>query len=382
MDTIIGNEVLTGDVFYHGIAKNMSMKDLYSLSRTCNYYYNNIINVYIKNKVLTEIDRRLKNVFGFHLDKFKQILHNINGVITGSFILQCILNVEWNDTDIDIFVPVDGDYMNKKDNNNERNILYYFMTDTLLYQGDTHACNYGNELNKIQCISTYGKDGMPYRIQITFVDVERNINTLCDYMNDNFDFEICKNVYYNNDIHFYRINDILSKKTNFQVSNRLGSSISRAKKYIKRGFEFSSEDGKINIYDNCGSKITFEDLANRSYDAFVKGNTKSIFHMKKTEKICHTTKYKHMGDIIEGNIYKLISGDPELIIKNSDSGRKLKLINNDELEIYSIKHDGSMNECYNSCLVKFCDNSIRHIHYEGKHICHGSYTDFIFIIDE
>ena len=53
------------------------------------------------------------NIFGDHYDVFVKIMIDNGAFISGSFIIQCILNEDWSvlneKTDIDIYVPFEGD---------------------------------------------------------------------------------------------------------------------------------------------------------------------------------------------------------------------------------------------------------------------------------
>ena len=61
-----------------------------------------------KELVIGKILRRLKSIFGDIYDDFIDMMKNDNIVISGSFILQCIYNESWENSDIDIFIYNNG----------------------------------------------------------------------------------------------------------------------------------------------------------------------------------------------------------------------------------------------------------------------------------
>lgn len=96
--------VLFGDCFLH-IKNNCCPKDLWLLAQTCHYYNKLIIKDTLTESLLNQINKRLYYIFGDNLSIFKEEMKNNNAVISGSFIIQCILGEYWKDSDIDIYIP-------------------------------------------------------------------------------------------------------------------------------------------------------------------------------------------------------------------------------------------------------------------------------------
>src|SRR3990172_4731194 len=86
---------------------------LFNLRRTNQHFNTRITDVMIVKNIAKQIILRLKHIFGDKLSEFKQILQETKAVITGSFIIQCVLDVYWKDSDIDIFIPTYGNKINK-----------------------------------------------------------------------------------------------------------------------------------------------------------------------------------------------------------------------------------------------------------------------------
>jgi len=239
-------DVLAGDPFYYNILEYLSNDDIYNLSQTCQYYKEQLNLSIIKRQTLKEINKRFNELFSNNTQEFKKIIKELECVVTGSFILQSLLSVYWKDTDVDIYIEVN------KEDDKSKTILDYFLTDKMDYKIVKTTSSYSESIAGIHEVRTYDKKDSPYKIQLIIVNIKdsiqnyvEGINDIHKYVNGNFDFDICKNIYSINQdnretLSIYKINDILSRKTKFALNdrNRIGSSIERCKKYQKRGFDF------------------------------------------------------------------------------------------------------------------------------------------------
>src|SRR5437667_102768 len=97
--------VLFGDVFWNEIIKNLNISDLVHLRKVHPIYYIKITKEFIKEKIIYSINQRLTRYFGENKEEFLNLLNKTGSVISGSFIIQCILNEEW-ESDVDIFIPI------------------------------------------------------------------------------------------------------------------------------------------------------------------------------------------------------------------------------------------------------------------------------------
>src|SRR5437868_9219660 len=109
-------------------------KFAYNFIITCKLFH---LKFNIKSNLIYEINFRLNKIFGDKTDDFKQLLKDTNSVISGSFIIQCLLNEYWN-TDIDIYIPTIGNNIYQPDElkmTYERSDLDNFMHNIMKYDG-------------------------------------------------------------------------------------------------------------------------------------------------------------------------------------------------------------------------------------------------------
>jgi hypothetical protein len=62
---------------------------------------------------MNKINNRLLSIFGNRLPALKKIMQKTGCVISGSFIIQCLLDETWKNTDIDFYVPMPGNKITK-----------------------------------------------------------------------------------------------------------------------------------------------------------------------------------------------------------------------------------------------------------------------------
>lgn len=210
--------------------------------------------------ILKEINRRLKLIFKDYYDEFKKQLQDNQAIISGSFILQCILGEDWEDSDVDIYVPIRNSQSK-----------YTYLEDFLyrhLAQIEYHCREYNNNniegtrkyacynekyFNKVKCSvnpnTLYRFFSNSYNciepntrhIQIIRLNCT-SIEEIKKFILNDFDFDIVKNSYYiKDDIEYltiYNLKDVLSKTTLFKVSQTYLPELNRKKKYEHRGFKF------------------------------------------------------------------------------------------------------------------------------------------------
>ena len=188
------------------------------------------------------INEKLKTVFGKDVGIIKKYLNDNKVVISGSFIVQALLDENWDNSDIDFYVPtevLENEYLISKPNTIE-------LPDIDLTQGDDFSYQYLNTKEVL-----YIKD-MKYKnihkLQFLCLDKSGIIDdnyyydSLWDYMCRSFDFNICKCMYYLKDGKEYiEIDDyksIYSKIIEVFKPNTF-TLIGRIHKYLNRGFTFS-----------------------------------------------------------------------------------------------------------------------------------------------
>ncbi len=269
----MNNSVLYGDVFWHNIINYLSPIDLYNLVQTCKYYEQNINMQHVKNNTIKQLNNKLSNIFGPKLPEFKNILQDVNGIISGSCILQSILGEKWEKSDIDIFIPVRGNVITNTPSDNPKSEMDDFMfANGKMTDYDAANRYYSNICGRIIVwCRTYKINNQ--LVQVILINVENRINKMCDFIFKNFDFDICKNIYHrennNDNIVIHNIKDVLTKQTTFKIGTRFGSSVLRCEKYMKRGFTFINPENSQVLNKNNPIHITkIETCFRENYETY------------------------------------------------------------------------------------------------------------------
>ena len=268
-------EILTGDVFKYIIAEKLSSTDLFHLSETFKDHQDRMSNL-IKSKTIKELEKILANEFGDLYQDFENLLGTTGSVISGSIIIQAMLNEYWENTDIDIFVPMIGNNISYTEHRNPMTEIDDFMFSVFKFVDYIAVGRYSDDIdNHIRFIRNferkYGEQerNKKYRIQIIIIDVSRE--DLPKFILENFDLDICKNILsfsVNSDLQKYSashvkklythaLSEIVTKKTTFKIGNRIGSTVERCKRYEKRGFTFANKNVPITLLrDLLSSEIS------------------------------------------------------------------------------------------------------------------------------
>lgn len=215
----------------------LSCADLHSLATInkdiYNYCKRSFGDIYMK-----KIYNRLKDIFNDDTDRFLKLLDDAKAYISGSFILQCLTNENFDDSDIDIFFPdciINGKLLSAQS-------MCFSPIDDFLYKdlkytwndGHRYIDNIGSDQLQINFIRTYKKNNV--EIQLMYI----SNNDVKKFIIDTFDFDICKNMYRNKNLYIDSFEDIIHRETKFKYAYRLGATIKRGIKYQKRGFKFTN----------------------------------------------------------------------------------------------------------------------------------------------
>lgn len=272
----------------------------------------NLINLSLTSKqnikllhchMCNQIDKKLNFIFGENHNDFKKIFNNTFSCLSGSFILECLLDTKYDDADLDIYVPILSnditytDFSNMKTQmddfiHNQLNGLWVnyndverydfgektkisFIRDYILFtpifnddEDDIDIKNCYYELQKFINECTHDarsrnhftkkyitKSGSSYKddnfklfnftyqikkIQVILVHVDKN--NLIQFINDEYDFDICKNVYYYKDnkpiLYINNLQNVINKQTQFNYTIDKDKSELRRLKYEMRGITF------------------------------------------------------------------------------------------------------------------------------------------------
>ncbi len=274
-----------GDIRYI-LADKLECKDLWNLGKIQNK--ERMIDLIVK-KGEKEIKTRLQRFLGDKYEQFMEIMNRTGCVIAGSFVLQCLLNEDW-ESDIDIFVPIEEKILERTDCYNPVSEIETFLFQNYKMDNYHAAERYGHDIheNKIKWIRTFERKNN-HNFQVVLVEVKTG--NIKDFIHENFDFDIVKNVFQEEILHIFDYEQVFSKKVEFKVGRRLGSSILRTEKYEKRGFTFfnkqMSEKRICELVEHQDYGIVSGDCGNM-YTNFLKCGKECLI------KFCFGDTVKHL----------------------------------------------------------------------------------------
>jgi hypothetical protein len=270
--------------------------ELRLLKLTCHAYNDAITTLKLHQPIINEIKNRL-TIFPTPLI---DLLKTVNAYVSGSLIIQSALNVDYLDSDIDIYIPYTKQVTSIMDNF----IKYTVINDSYMYDDQ--------ELNS-DCIVRVVDYFIDTFNEKTFEVIESRKLQLIYFTGEfdifikHFDFDLCKNYYdlKNNLLYMNNINYILDKKFTFCIGEwQLNKTIDRARKYINRGFKM------INPY-SCQQIV-------EQYEFSVKEYHVKLLYEDDEYKYCE------FNDIIDSCIKEYIDQDDK-IIKLSIKERSTKI---------------------------------------------------------
>ena len=226
------------DIF-NELLKYLKIVDIYNLSLTSIYYYNTIK---IEQHIIKEIDLRLYKIFGNDLDKFKQELKNVNGFISGSFIIECIIGEEFIGRDIDIYFPRSEDILGNNNYNLEADTFHNFIYKYLTVSYE--ASIYGDV--DVHCVTDYlrydygHKNLNDVNVHVQLIEFENKSNI--KFVDTNFDFNVCKNIYNGTEIIIKNMYNICNKIIDLRDILCTEEVNRRYIKYKNRGFKFINQE--------------------------------------------------------------------------------------------------------------------------------------------
>lgn len=311
------------------IIQYLKPKDCYHFALSCKIYHNNFN---IKQNLINEMNQRLLCIFGDKLDNFKNIFQQYGCFISGSFIIQCLLDEHWPNSDIDIYVPLIGNLVYYPDDMHMKtdvdNFMFYTMGFDGYYDGrevGEYRKN-GTKLNDcLQYVRNY--ESKYYNVQIIGLEIGKSVNDIKDFVNKTFDFPICKNIYYYDRKEYvllHNLDNIFKKETLFQTGKLMSLSIKRYHKYKNNGILFTNKND-----------LTYNDII----------TTRDNYYN-------NDLSTKHRG-YVYNNIYKATDLDYDKIA--SFFGPNIKY-----------KKRTRTREQYNcileECLIHFVDDKVKHLH--------------------
>ncbi len=233
----IQNNVIFSDWFVINLTKNITTpKILYNLKLTNKWHLKEITFQNIKYVVIKNITRKLKELVDIDYNEFVSYMEQNDISISGSFVLQCILDEYWLKSDIDLFTP-------------REKICCDIITDNN-YFAVGENCNDDYVNTGVTGVRDYCNNNKKYaNLQIIFMREDRNVLHYVKYF---FDLDICKNVYSvkngNHCLYIDKLINIMNKEISFDFINTSSNFPSRKIKYENRGFTFKNNLLSNHIY--------------------------------------------------------------------------------------------------------------------------------------
>ncbi len=368
-------EQIFNDVYIH-LFPYLLHQDIYLLS-WCNKSLKLLIIDLLKSYLICKINNKLLQIFGNSFLQFKQLLKESAVVISGSFVLETILDENY-DGDIDMYQVGYCERYKFSDLDKYMYTAGNISGSTNMIEDDGWIHCYGPLFNTgseiIRKITNYTINGK--KVQIVHLDdncsnIENdekqliNTNTQITRFNKirqhvaDFDFDICKSIYYRDDkgdhLEIDYIDNIFAKNTPFKFKTTgMVSSVGRAKKYSERGFKFNIENF-----------ITSNEV---NYDAIEVAKLK-YWREDKYVPAVSIFILDSQGHIIRGN---------KNIIEESWGYAYNDNLFFDDNEALGVGEDNNT-ECHDGCIIKFLDSRLQHSHARGILYDRDIWTDLIII---
>jgi hypothetical protein len=250
--------------------------------------------------IMIEIERRLRNIFKDKYDQFIQLMTDYNIVISGSFIMQCMLGEDWS-SDLDLFYDQDptinfygepyevshqkmldqmgklgiekflneGEMYHYSNNFKIKNLINYNVNQYKVQL----VCIHPTELYVIDNLSHYYDEDhvLSHTYKLIEYPKDEFIGRINKYLITEFDFDVCTNFYYvEKGISKLKLNNVagIFEKKICLLTTGINKYIirSRLNKYKDRGFTFDVEIKPHSKYDTNKYFICNEEMSEYSYD--------------------------------------------------------------------------------------------------------------------
>lgn len=255
--------------------------------------------------LINRIEHRLKCTFQDHYEEFRNILSENNLAISGSLIIQCILDEYW-ESDIDI-VSIGNLTSGYGGSRIDSEVSKFLCSIETKINANNETYNYLNSFD-VSNIETYNVNGtdiqiIHYGYDKIFPRTEHPQESKDEFIFmmwrnilDNYDFNVCKNIYYIeggiSKVKIGSLDDIINKKIIIGKTN-VYSREKRIRKYTSRGFTFDRE--------------ILNELPEKYIEA---GNNKRVLIIDNKDEL---EKYGHLENDI---YYVIIEFQYKLIYKN------------------------------------------------------------------
>ncbi len=246
--------VFFSDWFIINMGDHLSPLDMMRLKQVSKFTNRYMTKIFIEQIILQQIDKRLRIAL---LDQYKFVMKHIilnKVVISGSFIIQCILDEYWEGSDIDMYstynsenkMAIFGDkYEEYEHNDKYENVLPIhsiinqklkngqklqdIIMNTDIYMDDESEDD--GVIPEKKCPKSQNKIDLDY------------FDNFKEYMLKSFDLDICKNMFSivngRPKLYIHHLNKIITKKESALNYNQPHKVYRRIQKYSARGFDFN-----------------------------------------------------------------------------------------------------------------------------------------------
>lgn len=172
------------DWFLYNVGLYLTPVDLYNLKHVTKGTYREIKRKDIDDNIIRRIHRRLRELLRDKYDLFIEYMGANPIVMSGLFLMQCILGEEWKITDIQIDIEVYA-YMDYYDNN----FFDILKTNNDIYKPKKPFTLYENVIDYVNVYDA--------RIRPMFISPKKtnSFNIFKKYVANIFDLSICKNIF-------------------------------------------------------------------------------------------------------------------------------------------------------------------------------------------
>lgn len=235
------------------ILNHLRFKDIYQLKYTNRYLSQKIR---LETYILRDIEAKLKPIFCDKYNDFLTVLNETGSIISGSLILQALLDEYWPDADLDLFIPTQGiKYIDAPGATTEitevEEFIFRSFNQPSSCRNSDHSA-YRDSLSEITHVRNYGindhKDGTQTHYPVNCIQtVAVNIrpDEISRFKKDYSDFDICRNWYGIKNGKAYCsitcLDQIMRKTTEFKFGKKISNTMKRHFKYCNRGFTFTNK---------------------------------------------------------------------------------------------------------------------------------------------
>lgn len=233
-------DIIHSDWLIYNLEEYVTPIELRNLKHVSKYFYKNITSDNFERVIIKSIYKQLHNILKSQYNKFIKHMTQNNAVISGSFIIQCILGKYYEGSDIDVYSFLDTTKKTFFDIIDKEELT---ATQHMVFAEYDELPNIGEILN------IHLKNGF-YLQNIQLHNIS-SFGELKEFIIKDFDFNICKNLFTiingKPKLYIHNLTRILNKTEVISTLQIDEKTKIRIEKYILRGFTFKF--GSNNIYD-------------------------------------------------------------------------------------------------------------------------------------